>query len=959
VTVAGARTAGNRAAHAARALGGSRLFLRRLRLEPVPPLAMFALVGSTCFLFAALPRLANNIADRGLRYTVAEAPTEARNIRVLDADRIAARGGADPEATVADAAARSEQALPESLRKVIGASTFVVRSPRYVLQQDVPSSPPVGASTVGATAPGVFRYLTVRVQSDVRPHIRLVAGRMPGVSDERVRARVTQYVFSRAVFFGGTTVTPLSWMRTVPRLEIALSTANARQLRLGIGDRAIFTPNQSGDVAFQRVSIRDQQPLAVEVVGLFAVKDLQAPFWFGDPTLGTPHVQQSQNLDTTLIYGQALVGPDAYAAMLAATRPAPLAYEYRHLVEPGRFDAGRLGSLSAAVARLDSRYAGAGPLERRVETGLGLVLDRYRAARSQAATLLAVAAIGLLACALANIGLLGALAYDRRRTETAVSRTRGASPLHLLFAQVAEGFLVAAPAGVAGWAVAVLAIQARGSSLSAWLALALVAATIILLVATIAGLARRPLAPTGRDDVVLARSSPRRLALEGLVAVAAVLGVYLLRRRGLDSSPTGDGGFDPYLAGVPVLLGLACGIVALRLYPWPIRGAVRLVRRVRGLALHLGLSRAARQPDVSAAPLLVLVLALAITCFSWAMVSTLDAGQNRTAWRAVGADVRVDAPADGSLPARLVSRLDSIGEVARAYVLDADVGAPGQETPVVALDTDAYERVVANTPAAVRLPGELREAPIPGLVSALVSTDWPATGTFQVPLPHGKVSALTIGDRASFPGIPRETPFAVVPLAALEEAGGQPIAPNRLYLRGMSVGAVREAVRDTIPGAEISSRAAVVQDLRASPLVENVFRGFRAAIVLAALYAAVAVGLMALIAARSRSRDLALVRTMGASPRDALILAAVELTPLVAMSLLLGIGLGIAIPYLIAPSLDLAFFTGTASNSIVIPWLAPGVAAAGLVVLVLATVLVVGARTRRAGLDRVLRIGER
>jgi putative ABC transport system permease protein len=118
-------------------------------------------------------------------------------------------------------------------------------------------------------------------------------------------------------------------------------------------------------------------------------------------------------------------------------------------------------------------------------------------------------------------------------------------------------------------------------------------ATVILagiaIVAVIAGVARRPLGPLGREDVALTHPSPRRLALEGLVAITAALGVYLLRRRGLEASPTGDGGFDPYLAGVPVLLGLACGIVALRFYPLPIRGAAWLVRRTRGLALHLGL----------------------------------------------------------------------------------------------------------------------------------------------------------------------------------------------------------------------------------------------------------------------------------------------------------------------------------------------------------------------------------
>jgi putative ABC transport system permease protein len=642
--------------------------------------------------------------------------------------------------------------------------------------------------------------------------------------------------------------------------------------------------------------------------------------------------------------------------MLAATKPIPLAYEFRHFLDPDRFDAGGLERLSDEIGGLEARYAGAGPLDRRVETGLGPALERYRSARSQAETLLAVAAIGLLACALANVGLLGALWYERRRRETGVSRARGASPLQVLGAQTAEGMLIAVPAGLAGWTVAVLAIQARGSALSAWLVLALVAATVALLVAAIVGVARRPLGPLGREDVVLARPSPRRLALEGLVVVAAALGVFLLRRRGLESSSSG---FDPYLAGVPVLLGLACGILALRLYPLPIRGTAWLVRRARGLALHLGLSRAARQSDISFAPLLVVVLALAIACFSAAMLATLDDGQSRTAWRAVGADVRVDAPEDADLPAALVSRLDSMGEVAAAYVADAQLGTGAVETPVIALDLEAYQRIVAGTPATTRLPAELRNPPIPGLVSAAVSTNWPEAGTFRVPLPGETINTLTVGNLASFPGIPAGTPFALVPLGALEQAAGEPIAPNRLYIRGVSASAVREAVQDTVPGAGIESRAQVVGELRASPLVENVLRGFRAAIVLASLYAAVAVGLLALIAARSRSRDLALVRTMGASPRDALVLAAVELTPLVVIALALGIGLGIAIPYLIAPGLDLAFFTGTGSTSVVIPWLAPAAFAAGLLALVAATVLVVGARARRAGLDRVLRIGER
>ena len=917
------------------------LLLRRLRLEPGAPFAMFALVAATCFLFAALPREFNSFSDASLRHEVAQASPLARNVVALQWDRLARRGEGDPLSAVGDRAARLQQTLPSSIRELIGGRTFVVRSPRYVLQPEQPA---------GSPNRGLTRYLTIRVQSGVKRHLRLVAGRFPRSTSEHIRARAADAVSGD--------IPGLSPTKTVPLVEVALSIANANLLRLHVGDRMVFSPD-ADDLVVQGVPVREVQPLAIEVVGLFAAKDPQGSFWFGDRTLDTPFWWRSQDLEQTRVYGQALVPPDEYARMLAATRPFLLAYEYRYFVDSSRLDAGRLPRLRGDVAGLDARSQAAEPLDTRVETGLASVLDGYRAARSQAETLLAILAIGLLACALANVGLLGALSYDRRRVETGLSRTRGAAPRHVLGTQAAEGLLLAVPAGLAGWALALLAVDARGSSLSGWLVLAIVAGTVILLVAAVAGQARRPLGPLGRDDVVLARPSTRRLMLEGLIVVAAGLGLFLLRRRGVDASTeTVERGFDPYLAAAPVLLALALGIVAARLYPVCIAGAARLARRERGLSLYLGLSRVARQPDLSATPLLVIVLALAIAAFSSAMLSTLEAGQNRTAWRSAGADVRVDAPEDESLPPSVVSELRSLGDVARAHVQDAGLGTDSGRTIVMALDLDAYEQVVAGA-LTLGLPSELRTpAPVPGVVPALVSTNWPGGGFFQIDLASGKVGILAVAERASFPGIPAETAFAIVPLSALEKAGGS-LPTSRVYVRGASLSSVRDVLRGKAPGAELSARSAVVAALRAPPLVERTLRGFGAAILLAALYAGLAVVLMALIAARSRGRDLALVRTMGGSTREALVLAGVELTPFVAAALVLGIGLGIAIPYLIEPGLDLTSYTGDGSNPIVVPWLAIAAIATGLVLLVGATLLVVGVRARRARLDRVLRIGER
>ena len=148
MSVAGARV--ERPGRISAALGGAQLFLRRLRLEPGPPLTMLALLTFTCFLFAAQPLLFNNVADDGLRYMVEQATVESRNVRLLEPGRIQAGSASAPVASVAERAERSRGALPPALRDAVVDSTFVVSTPRYVLEADSIASAP----TQGATTPG-------------------------------------------------------------------------------------------------------------------------------------------------------------------------------------------------------------------------------------------------------------------------------------------------------------------------------------------------------------------------------------------------------------------------------------------------------------------------------------------------------------------------------------------------------------------------------------------------------------------------------------------------------------------------------------------------------------------------------------------------------------------------------------------------------------------------------------
>jgi putative ABC transport system permease protein len=236
----------------------------------------------------------------------------------------------------------------------------------------------------------------------------------------------------------------------------------------------------------------------------------------------------------------------------------------------------------------------------------------------------AVGATGLLALALAVLALLAGLAADRRGEGIALLRSRGGATWQVLGAEAVEGIALALPAGAIGYVGARLAVDGHGTMLSLWLVAAIVAATGVILAAAAAGPARRGVGARGRAEVAVPTLSPRRLAVETLVVLLSALGVYLLRRRGLTEE---GGGFDPYLAAVPLLVGLAAGILAVRLYPLPVRLLAAAASRRRDLVPALAFRRVAREHGVTAAPLLVLLLGVSVSVFAAAMGATLAEAQ--------------------------------------------------------------------------------------------------------------------------------------------------------------------------------------------------------------------------------------------------------------------------------------------------------------------------------------------
>ena len=908
-------------------VGTTRVLLKRLRADAPVVAAVLAVIGLASFVLAAVPRALGEMADDGLRHAVTAAGPLERDVEILRAMRLPAGPEGDPFARIEE---RGDElaSLLASVRGVVGEPRATVDAPRYTI-------------FAGAPLPGATRYVTLRQATAALDNVRMVEGRLPAPSARTTSVRIVDQT------------------REAHALEVALSRTAAGLLAVGTGDRLVLI-SDPGDPLIRNVPLAERSPLVLRVSGLWEPRDPGGAFWDVQEQLNEPLVEETPGGDHRFVFAYGLFAPGAYEALTEAVRPMPLQYTWRYDAVPAAFDADRLPVVEADLRRLDARYGRfVRPTDVTVRTTLPAVLDRYESRRNLATTLLATVEIGLLVAALAVVGLLAALVVDRRREAIALARSRGASAGQVLAAQAAEAILLAAPVALAAYVLAVLVVDGPARPLSALSAAGLVGATAALFVALATGPAARAVPLEAREDVAVGRPSPRRLVLEGLVVAVSLAGAYLLRRRGLSGEEGAD--VDPYLAAVPVLLALAAGMVALRLYPLPVAGLSRLAARRRDLVPALGMRRVARRPGTAGVPLLVIVLAVAVAVFAAVELETIDRGRTEISWTRVGAEHRIDAEND-ALPAGVAEAVageaDAVAEAwvsEGARVVTGGAGTLGAVT-VVALD-DEYAAVVAGTPAGEPLPSGGEGDAIGGVVSGRPVQGAPIVlgRPFTVEFQGQRVELVAVERRERLAGMPAGAPVVAVPLSALRAALGERIVqPNRLYVRGGDVNGLRAAA----PGATVLSRAEVHRSLGDSPLASGTTDGFRASTVLGGLLAALTVVLAAALTARARGRDVAYLRALGLSGRQALGLAALELVPPAVVALAIGIALGLAVPHLIEPGIDLTAFTG-AEPMIAADLTAVALLAGGFLVVLALAVLAAGAAARHAHLARVLRAEER
>ncbi|MEV6753427.1 hypothetical protein [Streptomyces sp. NPDC051214] len=612
--------------------------------------------------------------------------------------------------------------------------------------------------------------------------------------------------------------------------------------------------------------------------------------------------------------------------------------------------------------------------EAETATELPDALEEFQAQWRQGSVVISFALASVTAVGLATV-VVGALLSVRRRLDAhRLRRARGASALGIALGRGVATAPAVLLGFVGGCAAAQLLPRAGAGASAAYGRGLLVALGAWLVLPLLTWWAVRDRA-LPRDKEA---SGGRRLVAEVGVMAVAVAGVLALRARGTAGGAAGD----PLLAAVPVLLGLATVVVLVRLYPWPVRLVARRAARGRGAVTLVALRGAAKEAPARALALLVLVVTLAGAVFGGLVAQTLTEGRRDTAaWR-VGADASFLGAGRDPDTAKRLARARGVRETVAVRQLRVDpVSAEdgGRYGIASLVGVDGTElRSAADSSAAA---GALRDAGLGGGGAKgagrdiRVLADAADAGDLLTITVHGKERRLRVVGR--LPEAVRRDP-ALGPVRSSTEARDHlMLADNRdlksfaasefeesallLYGPHLDAGELRSVVPRTAPGAstgELRIRAEEQAEAEKDGLIAAMTAAHTACTAVAVFLALLALVLELLLSAPARGDTAARLRTLGLGGRATAGLHLLQLLPMVLAAVAGGVALGLTLPGLLGPALDLRVFTGgPTAPALRTDALFTAVLATGTVALVAVAVGVETWLGRRRELGAVLRLG--
>jgi putative ABC transport system permease protein len=870
--------------------------LRRLREDRVQAFGLGLLVFVTATVFGLAPRLLERVGDDALRGVVVRASALVRNIALVDDAFIPPGPAADPLVHFGEEDDVREALIPASVRDLIASRSTVIDSARWRIQ--APTTDPA--------------FTHFRLQPGAESRIHYIQGRAPTGTTRMVDLPPTISVPT------GLEGEPPQTRATV--IEVALSSDAVATLGHGLGETLFLTPDPRDPLSASPY----RKAAAMEIVGVFDVDEPTDPFWYEDRSLEKA-MSRSLGGDALAIDTVALLAPQAYEPALSLFGPDRLLFRttWRLFVAPDRMEASGLDPLIRDLRRLDTTFTQVTSRAldaTAMRSGLLPLVQTHAARWTSALAILTVVAIGPAAAAIATLGLVATIAARRRRPALALVRSRGGTLGQVVRAVFLEGLVITLPAlGLA--LLLAIALVPTGSNRATVVAGVLVAGlTVVLLIATAIPTAMAG-ANRGRDGDPPRGPSARRLVFDIVVIALAVLGAYLLRERGVrGSSSTGTlSGADPLIAAVPALAAIAVGLAAVRLVPLPLRLLGRAASSGRGLVPMLAIRRAIHS-GMAAAVLLVLLATASIATFSSTALVHLDRAGEAASWHEVGAPYSVSDPF-GSLPAELaVAKLPGVRSSAVAAWTEIRIGLRNLRIQFLSIDAAAYDAMVRGTPGDPGLPPEMltgSDPIVPILISSSIATRFDGVKVgeqFEIVINGLHYQARSIAARETFPTLASDALFAIASRQQLKAIhSGAQLIPTTIFLDAPeSAGpTIRNAVAAVDPGATVKARAEVDREFTGSPVTAAIVVGIAVAGVVAAIYAALAVAAALALAGATRAVEVAHLRMLGLSRRQAFGLAIVEHGPTVLLAFVAGVALGLGLFVLLEPGLGLDALVGT------------------------------------------------
>ena len=432
---------------------------------------------------------------------------------------------------------------------------------------------------------------------------------------------------------------------------------------------------------------------------------------------------------------------------------------------------------------------------------------------------------------------------------------------------------------------------------------------------------------------------------------------------------------------MPILCGVAAGIIVMRIYPFGVRALGWLAARRRDFVPVVGLRSVARRPASANLPLVVLMLAAAFGAFASVVQASIDHGQVEASYRAVGADFRLQRIGVGGLPATFDPESIAGVSAAASGLVDHDVAFAndaGQRSAIdlEMIDAAAYAEVTEGTAADPAWPrgfvtvasGNLTGSPsnpLPAIVSPeflpRIAAALGVGDTFTIVVGQQPLTLRLVGRQAGVPGLGNPTNFVIVPLDWIRQAlPDASFTPSVMWLRAPATARtpIEEMAMASPSAIRIVTRDDAYALLHDAPLGSAVADGFGVGLAIAVVYLAITLVGAVVMSAAGRTRDVAYLRTLGLTSRQALALTAVEHVPPVLLALVPGIVLGVVVAALVGPSLGLGYFAGVPDARLFVNWLNLGLMVIGLSLIAVTAIAAGSWLAGRARLAGALRMGD-